>query len=491
MEIKHPLYIEIQQGESKVLEFKQQLPKGDALAKTLVAFANTAGGKLIIGVDDQRGLIGLGDVDIFELKDRVSSIIYDYCAPTLLPEIYIENINNVELLVIEVFRGPSLPYYLKQQGKAPACYIRLAATNRVAGQEKIAELELQRRNISFDEQIDYEVELDQLDLTPLTSRFNQLNKSLDQQQLLNLKLIKYDRSNSANKLYPTIGLLILLGHYEHVEIKCSRFKGNTMAVFIDKKEYSNDIFSQLEQAEAFIKNHLHLHAEVLGLQRTDTYEIPIPAIREALLNAVMHRDYSNVGRDIKIGVYDDILNIVSPGGLPNGLTMSDVLKGRSEIRNTVIARVFKQLNLVEQWGSGIARIKQYCQDTDVALPTLTETGDFIDWEFPRINTQVVNKNKSQKKPLDNKTSTKAIDKLGDRLGDRLGDGLGDRLGDNRKKIMIAIMKNNTISATELAHIISISKTAIENNIKWLKKHNYIKRHGSAKTGHWEVLDHGK
>lgn len=306
--------------------------------------------------------------------------------------------------------------------------------------------------------------------------------------MLNLKLIKYDRSNSANKLYPTIGLLILLGHYEHVEIKCSRFKGNTMAVFIDKKEYSNDVFSQLEQAEAFIKNHLHLHAEVLGLQRTDTYEIPIPAIREALLNAVMHRDYSNAGRDIKIGVYDDILNIVSPGGLPNGLTMREVLKGRSEIRNTVIARVFKQLNLVEQWGSGIARIKQYCQDTGVALPTLTETGDFIDWAFPRINTQEEdNKNKPEQHPLDNKKTNKATDKLGDRLGDKLG----DKLGDNRKKMMTAIIQNNTISATELAHIIGISKTAIENNIKWLKEHNYIKRNGSAKAGYWEVLGNGK
>lgn len=245
MENKHPLYIEIQQGESKTLEFKQQLPKGDALAKTLVPFANTAGGKLIIGVDDQRNLVGLGDVDI--------------------------------------------------------------------------------------------------------------------------------------------------------------------------------------------------------------------------------------------------LNIVSPGSLPNGLTMSDVLKGRSEIRNTVIARVFKQLNLVEQWGSGIARIKQYCQDAGVALPTLTETGDFIDWEFPRINTQIVKKNKSQKHPLDNKLASKETDKLGDKLGDRLG----DRLGDNRKKMMTAIMKNNTISATELAHIIGISKTAIENNIKWLKEHNYIKRHGSAKAGYWEVLGNGK
>ncbi|MFT5813031.1 MAG: ATP-dependent DNA helicase RecG [Psychroserpens sp.] len=99
----------------------------------------------------------------------------------------------------------------------------------------------------------------------------------------------------------------------------------------------------------------------------------------------MHRDYRNAGRDIKIGIYDDILNIVSPGGLPNGLTMNDVQKGRSEIRNTVIARVFKQLNLVEQWGSGIQRIKAQCLDAGISQPIFSESGDFTDWEFPRTN----------------------------------------------------------------------------------------------------------
>ena len=149
----------------------------------------------------------------------------------------------------------------------------------------------------------------------------------------NLKLIIQQNGQD----YPSHGLLILLGLYEQVEIKCSRFKGTTMTVFLDKKEYRGDLFSQLKQTEQFIKNHLHLRAEILGLQRTESYEIPIPAIREALVNAVLHRDYSNAGRDIKVGIYDDILNIVSPGGLPNGLTEEDLAQGRSEIRNRVLA----------------------------------------------------------------------------------------------------------------------------------------------------------
>ncbi len=338
---EHPLLQEIKQGESKTLEFKTKLPTHGQIVKTMIAFANSSGGKLVIGVDDKRKLIGLGGADIFELMDQISSILYDSIAPALLPEIYVENVGSIELLVIKVSRGSLLPYYLKKKGKDQGCYVRIGATNRLAGTEQIAELERQRFHRSFDEQINPEVSLDDLDLSPLEQRFQALGKPLTQQQLHNLKLVREEQG----KLYPTHGLLILLGYYEHCEIKCSRFKDNSMSVFLDKKEYRGDLFTQLEQAELFIRNHLHLKAEIQQLQRTESYEIPLPAIREVLVNALVHRDYSNFGRDIKLGIYDDALNIVSPGGLPNGLTEADILKGRSEVRNRVVARVFKALNL--------------------------------------------------------------------------------------------------------------------------------------------------
>lgn len=141
----HPLLVQIQQGESKTLEFKAELPKGEQLAKTLIAFANCAGGKLIIGVDDSRKLIGISS-DIFELQDKIADIIATSCYPSLLPEIYIENIQNIELLVIEVSRGALMPYYLKKHGKEQGTYIRLGATNRQASFEYIQELERQDSN---------------------------------------------------------------------------------------------------------------------------------------------------------------------------------------------------------------------------------------------------------------------------------------------------------------------------------------------------------
>jgi ATP-dependent DNA helicase RecG len=365
----------IQNGEGKTIEFKVELPNSNTLAKTIIAFSNIGGGKLIIGVNDQGEIIGLKpDVNIFELKDKVASIIYETCYPTVLPDIYTTTIDNQLLLIIEVYRGNLLPYYLKNKGKNEGVYIRVGATNRKASYENILELERQRMNISFDQEANREVALDSLDISSLERRFAQSGKVLDQSVMKNLKLIIEDN----NTIYPSNGLLILLGRFEHVRMKCSRFKGSTMDVFLDRKEYDSDVFKQLENAENFIKNYIKLSSEIKGLQREDQYEIPLEAIRESLVNAVVHRDYSNDGRDIKVGIYDDIVNVVSPGGFPSTITQEDILEGRSEIRNKVIARVFKELNYIEQWGSGIRRIKSSCKDRGLKEPEILEKGDFVD-----------------------------------------------------------------------------------------------------------------
>lgn len=165
-----------------------------------------------------------------------------------------------------------------------------------------------------------------------------------------------------------------------------------MDVFLDRKEYDGDLFTQLENAEKFIKNHIRLSSEIKGLQREDQYEIPLEAIRESLINAVVHRDYSNDGRDIKMGIYDDMVNIVSPGAFPSTITQEDLLEGRSEIRNKVIARVFKELNYIEQWGSGIRRIKSSCKARGLKEPDVVEKGDFVDVSLYRevLNADEVN-----------------------------------------------------------------------------------------------------
>ncbi|MEN8905073.1 MAG: ATP-binding protein [Clostridiales bacterium] len=156
-----------------------------------------------------------------------------------------------------------------------------------------------------------------------------------------------------------------------------------MDIFLDKKEYDRDVFSQLENTLAFIKNHINIKSEIKRLQRKDIFEIPLEALREVIVNAVVHRDYINMGRDIKVGVYDDIVNVVSPGGYPSSITQENILDGRSEIRNRTIAKVFKELNYIEQWGTGIRRIKTSCLNSGLKEPIIKESGDFVDVEIFR------------------------------------------------------------------------------------------------------------
>ena len=470
MSSDQPLLLEIQKGESKTLEFKQQLPKGQQIAKTLIAFTNSSGGKLIVGVTDDRQLVGIQD-DIFELQDKITSMIYELCAPQLAAQIYIENIDGVELLVVEVARGSLFPYYLKSVGREQGTYIRLGASNRVASPEHIQQLELQRLNISFDALANYQYPLEKLDLTVLEAAFKAADKTLTLEKMLNLKLVIEEQGQR----YASHGLLILLGQYEHVMTQCARFKGTNMSVFLDRKEYTGDLFSQIEQAEIFIKNHLSLRAEIRGLKRYDYLEIPENAIREALINAYVHRDYSNFGRNIKVAVYDDLVNIVSPGGLPNGLTEADLLQGRSEIRNRVLARVFRELGYIEHWGSGLQRIKQICEAEKLATPEFLETNDFFDVKLYRPVIELVSDTVGG-------TVSGTIEGLG---GIVSGTIENHTLTERQIQILELIQKQPKISYRQMIEELGINKSAIQKHLESLKNAGWLERIGGTR-GYWAI-----
>ena len=470
MSSDQPLLLEIQKGESKTLEFKQQLPKGQQIAKTLIAFANSSGGKLIVGVTDDRQLVGIQD-DIFELQDKITSMIYELCTPQLAAQIYIENIDGVELLVVEVARGSLFPYYLKSVGREQGTYIRLGASNRVASSEHIQQLELQRLNISFDALANYQYPLEKLDLTVLEAAFKAADKTLTLEKMLNLKLVIEEQGQR----YASHGLLILLGQYEHVMTQCARFKGTNMSVFLDRKEYTGDLFSQIEQAEIFIKNHLSLRAEIRGLKRYDYLEIPENAIREALVNAYVHRDYSNFGRNIKVAVYDDLVNIVSPGGLPNGLTEADLLQGRSEIRNRVLARVFRELGYIEHWGSGLQRIKQMCEAENLPTPEFLETNDFFDVKLYRPVIELVSDTVGG-------TVSGTIEGLGSIVSGTIE---SHTLTKRQIQILALIQQQPKISYRQMTEQLGIHKSAIQKHLESLKDAGWLERVGGTR-GYWAI-----
>ena len=372
----------IKVGENKTVEFKEIIPNSKKISQTAVAFANGAGGKIFIGITDDRQIIGIDEkLDIFKTIDDLNAIIYDSCYPNINTNIYTENKEDKTILVVEIFPGNLKPYYIKSMGRENGVYIRVGASNRKAGYENILELERQRRNITFDEEIDWDLDYKNLDLKTLKKKFKENKKDFSEEKLLNLGLIKKEGKD----LKATRGLGIILGMYENTNINCARFKGKTMDIFLDKKEFTGNIFEKIENIQMFLENHLNLSSEFEKFQRKDILEIPTLALREGIINAIVHRDYSNQGRDIKIGIYDDIVEIVSPGGLPSTLTIEQIYSGRSEIRNRVLARIFKEFNFIEKWGSGINRMINLCKNANLKTPEIKETGDSVVLTFYRAN----------------------------------------------------------------------------------------------------------
>ena len=374
---------EIKKGENKKLEFKEKLPSNEAIAKTVIAFSNTAGGKLLIGVNDDKEIVGIDEDKVFEYEEKISSIISDLCYPMILPEIYVQNIDGKVILVVEVFRGSLLPYYLKNRGKLKGTFIRVGSTNRLADENIIFELTRQRHNKTFDEEESFEFELEHLNLDVIYNEFKKIGKSCNYEKLKNLKLIK----TQGNKDLPTNALCIVLGKFDNTTIKCARFKGVTKEIFIDKKEFNSDLFSNLENSIKFLQNHLNLNAQVEGLQLKEELEIPLLAIREAMLNAIVHRDYTR-NSDIKVAIYDDIVEIVSPGTFPNGLSIEDVMSGRSELRNRIVANLFRELKYIESWGSGIEKITKLCKEKNVKFE-IREEPSFVSIIFYRKSSELV------------------------------------------------------------------------------------------------------
>ena len=348
-------------GESKNIEYKVSLPdKSEKYMKTIVAFANTQGGKLIVGVDDKtHQIVGVENDVLFQLMDGIANAVSDSCVPQIIPDIEPQTVNGKTVIVVSVEAGKNRPYYLKSKGKDNGTYIRVAGTSRQAFPEKIKELEMEGARISWDELtcVGYPVSEDVTeklcqDIEKFRKKAGMSEHSVKKEQLINWKILK----QSEGQLLATNAYALLTSDYfSFSKTQCAVFKGTDRAVFLDKREFTGPIYTQIEEAVDFVLRNIRLGATIDGLVRKERYELPPEAIREMIINAHCHRNLLDESC-IQVAVYDDRLEVTSPGGLYNGLTYEEVMSGHSKIRNKGIANIFNQMGLVEAWGSGIKRI---------------------------------------------------------------------------------------------------------------------------------------
>jgi len=350
----------IHQPEGRRVEFKSSLPTVSDLAKTIVAFANDAGGDLFIGIKNEpREITGIAEDYVMALEEQISNLIHDHCYPVIVPDISFHGIDGKRFVKVQIYRGSNLPYYLKSKGKLSGTFIRVGSSNRLADAEIIAALERQRRNISFDSEMVHDKALSDISLDSFQIFFQEkTGEALTDNTIRKLELLK-DFQGSA---LPTNAYVLFSDSpvkqelFPYAKIECARFKGSSSHEFIDQKTVADNIAVQAESAYNFVLRLINKGATVRGVYTESRWEYPVIAIREAIRNAVVHRDYSLAGKDIKVAIYDDMLEITNPGTLLPSIDFNEMDARQSDIRNKVIAPVFKKLGIIDQWGNGLKLI---------------------------------------------------------------------------------------------------------------------------------------
>lgn len=355
--------------EGKTLEFKRNLSSPINMLKTLVAFANSAGGRLLIGVEDGTREV-LGIENPLDEEERLCNLIADSIEPRLVPNVELIALQDKSLLAVEVYPSGSRPHWLKREGPLEGVYVRLGSTNRKADRSLIEELKRTAQGITFDEMPMPELSVDALDIAAAKALFKG-QRDLNEKELLALKII----TQTQGRLVPTIGGMLLFGkereeHFPDAWIQCGRFAGTTESVIFDHTEIHEHLPIAVERVIEFIKKHAMRGADFSKIRRRDVWSIPLTIMREAVINAIVHADYSQMGAPLRVAIYDDRVEIENPGILMPGLTIEDVKQGVSKIRNRVIARVFKELNLIEQWGSGVCRIFEEAKEQNLPEPAI-------------------------------------------------------------------------------------------------------------------------
>ena len=488
-------------GELKNIEFKETLPaNSEKYVKTIIAFANTQGGKLIVGVEDETwNVVGVDDSVLFQIMDRIANAVSDSCEPQIVPEIEPYTIDGKTVVIVTVDPQPNRPYYLKAKGREAGTYIRVGATTRLAFPEKIKELEMEGRRISWDELTCIGYKVTEKAIKKLCRDMNRYRKEMKEVNNTGAKLPTVTRTNledwhvlkktEGGYLASNAFVLLTSDYFAFSKTQCAVFKGTERSLFLDKREFTGPVYEQIEEAVDFVLRNIRLGAKIEGLIRKETYELPVDAIREMIVNAHCHRNLTDASC-VQVAIYDDRLEVSSPGGLYNGLTYEDAMQGHSKLRNRTLANVFNQMGLIEAWGTGIRRILEAAREYRLPMPQFIEMPEMF-----RVNLY-------RKPLLANQGGEMAVKEDGNSDNDGKAGGNGGEKGGNggnsdgkflnnegsiKEMILNIIAENDKVSAGQIAGILSIGTRTVERRIKELREERRLAHHGSVRGGYWEIL----
>lgn len=299
--------------------------------KTVVAFANGNGGKIVFGIDDKTlEIVGMDEDNIFKTMDAITNAISDSCEPRIRPDVTLQTVNDKTVIVVEILPGAMRPYYIKSEGMTEGTYMRVSGTTRPVEGYMLKELILEGQNRYFDSEPCRELQITDEDIQNLckTMKETAIKNTWQNSEKAKIKDITKNTLLSwgiltevQGEIFPTNAYALLTGQLRmQPVIQCGLFKGKDRAYFADRKEFDGPIQNQVDAAYQYVLEKINMGMQIQGIYRQDVYELPTDSVRELIANAVAHRSYLEPG-NIQVAIFDDRLEVTSPGMLLNNVSI--------------------------------------------------------------------------------------------------------------------------------------------------------------------------
>ena len=445
------LEILIKEGEGLTVEFKEKY--SPRITEDIVGFANSKGGFILLGVNDKGEIVG--DKISNSQKAEIVNVARN-CNPSL--DVKINRIGKV--LVISVEEGEEKPYSC-----SGGYYKRLDGVTQKISQKEIAGMFRTNANALFEKLTNNNAELKDISLVKVnsflqTAKIDIVAKRNNIMGILNtLKLTEKGKLNNAALL---MFAKDVSKFFLQSQIALVLFKDHDKVEFLDRKQLRDDLLTQFNEAMIFLEKHLNRRSKIVGADRIDTYEVPIEAFREAIANAIIHRDYSIQGSDIKIALYPDTLEISNPGGLMKGLTIKE-LGNTSLRRNEIIADLFHRMHKIEKMGTGIQRIQKAVKAAGLQKPKFKSDFFFTTTFYLPQGPETTGKGPENTQKTHRKHT------------------------ENAQKIIEAVKINPKITRSQLSIESGMTESSVIHYLRKFQENGTLKRIGPDKGGHWEVV----
>ena len=433
--------------ESELIELKEIVVED--VKKEIIAFANCDGGKLYIGVQDDGQIIGVEDADATALQ--ISNMVRDAIKPDLTMFLHYETIkeNGKEVVCVNVQRGTERPYYIAKKGMRPeGVYVRQGYSSVPATDTAIRRMIKETDGDHFENMRSLNQELT---FEAVKREFSSRQMEFGVQQMRTLKLM--DKEG----IYSNLALL-LSDQCVHT-IKVAVFQGTDQNIFRDRREFTGSILQQMNEVYDYIDIHNQTHATIERLLRVEVRDYPEIAVREALLNLIVHREYSFRSSGL-ISIFDDRLEFVSVGGLLPGVELEDVMVGISVCRNEELANVFYRLHLIEAYGTGLTKIMNAYKNAD-KKPVIETTRNTFKIILPNVNTAHENKEKDE------------IEE------ERILNG-------TEKRVLEYAKRYQAITKKDVANLLGVSESTALRKIKKLVKDKFLTQCGKARSTYYTI-----